>query len=444
MLTGIRLRPANLLFAEIFKDWGATNLPGTRANNGKVELFKFKWTFEEVVKFINEKNPVEVFEISTANINSMIYHEKVFHEVPLKEYYGTNKYKMSYGEIQQTLKSQRIYTSPSLPLKFYQGLKQAMIKDEIVTLPGIDSQPVKLEEFDKFVDFENTHSFLNSVKENHQVYGFASANQVKELFKYTIYEIGAMVVKTEDYRILIDGDGRIFKRNANQNDAFRLINACGIRGFHCTKTDKEKLKSVIAETFVTALIAAQGGFVVFPAVGMGIWGGDPAVYWPAFLEAVIKVGNNYNFDAIIVNPNHQKTKKGPYLGFAGNEFQLIFNQFNEEASKKGDTHTLKCLAKIINLEKSKQCVVQLAHQLKQKFPDKQISLFNASDPDVTLGNHVGEYVNNCPHNTTTEENYTAMGTNGLCFEGITKIHEDPSRLFHVNNEGQCLSRNEFN
>jgi hypothetical protein len=57
------------------------------------------------------------------------------------------------------------------------------------------------------------------------------------------------------------------------------------------------------------------------------------------------------------------------------------------------------------------------------YPDRVVSLLNASDPDVTLGFHVGEYVNNFPHCSTTEENYTAIGTNGLCFEDISGVHE---------------------
>ncbi len=57
-----------------------------------------------------------------------------------------------------------------------------------------------------------------------------------------------------------------------------------------------------------------------------------------------------------------------------------------------------------------------------------LPFFNASDPDVTLGNHVGEYVNNLDHPPTTEENYTALGTNGLCFEYLSSVRSDPNRV----------------
>ena len=75
-------------------------------------------------------------------------------------------------------------------------------------------------------------------------------------------------------------------------------------------------------------------------------------------------------------------------------------------------------------------MLQLAHNLKQVNPNTIVSVVNASDPDVTLGNHVGEYTNNQPHPAaTTEENYTAIGTNGLCFGVITGVDDDPNRCF---------------
>ena len=66
--------------------------------------------------------------------------------------------------------------------------------------------------------------------------------------------------------------------------------------------------------------------------------------------------------------------------------------------------------------------------MKEANPDKTVALFNASDPDVTLGDHVGEYVNNMGSAPTTEENYAAAGTSGLGFEGITRVLEDPKRI----------------
>jgi hypothetical protein len=61
-----------------------------------------------------------------------------------------------------------------------------------------------------------------------------------------------------------------------------------------------------------------------------------------------------------------------------------------------------------------------------------VSIFNASDPDVTLGNHVTEYMNNRPHGApTTEEHYSMMGTNGLCFESITDVHRHPERIIQA-------------
>ena len=91
----------------------------------------------------------------------------------------------------------------------------------------------------------------------------------------------------------------------------------------------------------------------------------------------------------------------------------------------------KCDYRVMNLYSHNKDVLHLARMLKKAYPEKVVSIFNASDPDVTLGYHVGEYVNNCPHTMTTEENYTAICTNGLCFEGITRVHRDPGRTFQV-------------
>jgi hypothetical protein len=182
----------------------------------------------------------------------------------------------------------------------------------------------------------------------------------------------------------------------------------------------------MTENFKTDLIAAENGVAIFPAVGMGIWGGDPDLYWRAFLDAVI---SQENLDVICVNPGHQMTRTGKYTGCRGEEFQTILDEY--KTCYANDPKARIRLEKILNLYESQKDIVQLAHQLKLAYPEKIISLFNASDPDVSLGYHVGEYVNNWPHTITTEENYTAMGSNGLCFEGITDVHSFPNRLLQT-------------
>jgi hypothetical protein len=160
---------------------------------------------------------------------------------------------------------------------------------------------------------------------------------------------------------------------------------------------------------------------------MGVWGGDPDLYWRAFLAAVIRGGAP--FERIFVNPGHQTTRTGgPFNGYSGEEFQIILDETIRRCEASGDHLAVANLRKIVNLFDRKTDVVHLSSQLKAAYPDRIVSLFNASDPDVTLGNHVGEYVNRLGGAPTTEENYTALGTNGLCFEGITGVHADPLRV----------------
>lgn len=248
----------------------------------------------------------------------------------------------------------------------------------------------------------------------------------------TLYQIGSMVVKTEDYRIFADGKGHILERNIGQKDAIRLINACGIRGVHRDETPQKFNKGIMKETFKTALNAAESGISLFPAVGMGVWGGNPDLYWPAFLDAVISSENR--LEAICVNPRHRSLWKDKLTrlkshetgGLDGNEFQIYLDDYKKHYA---DNHeAIFKLNKIVNLYHKKTDLLQLAYNFKKAFPEKIISLFNASDPDVTLGYHVTEYMNNLLHVDTTEENYGALGTSGLLFETITGVHEDPKRL----------------
>jgi hypothetical protein len=336
----------------------------------------------------------------------------------LSQIYGSRTFRISHQEISDTLKSQKIYTSALLPLVFYRGLKDAMKRDQIVTLPGSDAKPKLLKQWKGEVG-----KFLKQVQKDPLRYGFSSEQQFANLASMTLYQIGAMVIKSEDFRILIDGDGRLIERKAGERDAIRLINACGIRGVRSRATPKEHNREIMTQTFRRAFTAAERGMAIFPAVGMGVWGGDPDLYWRAFLDAVVSSADD--LEVIYVNPGHQKTPQGKYAGCNGNEFQTLLHQYRLRYAD--DPQALINLDKIVNLFDSGKDIVQLARQLKKAYPDKIVSLFNASDPDVTLGNHVGEYVNNMPHTLTTEENYTAMGTNGLCFEGITGIHKSQVR-----------------
>lgn len=408
-LTSLSLRPANLFFAKLFEGSGiTTTLPGE-------ELFAFKRPHAEVREYFLKKvteNPHGVVAFSAKGIRTQIHADRITVVNDLSTILGEKTYRISYKEIKTTLESQKIFTSSLLPLPFYRGIKKAMKEEGIVLLPGTDREPLVLKNM--------RMSFLDTVKDNPAAFGFTSENPFEEFLNLTLYQIGSMVVKSEDYHIFLSGSFKIIERNPNENDAIRLINACGIRGIHAPSTPPQYNKKIMTQTFKTALIAAEKGVVVFPAVGMGVWRGDPDLYWTAFLDAVLE--SNDALEKICVNPGHAPSASEKYKGSKGEEFQLILNDY---LLKNG---TNRALRKITNLFETKTDLVQLAYNLKKAFPEKTISLFNASDPDVTLGYHVGEYVNNLPHTYTTEENYTAMGTNGLCFEEITGVHESNDRI----------------
>lgn len=433
-LTGVSIRPSNLFFRALgFK----TTMPGEG-------LFAFKSSSNEIRKEINEKNSQQVVEFSANKLPGKTYMRSSSGEIVVREnvqdladIYGSNTYRISYGEIQEMLQSQKIYMSSLLPMEFYIAFKKASLLDanslHDCTLPGDDHYPVTLSTLP--LNNVNLIKLYQNVKNNPKAYGFASQQEFNTFSEQTLYQIGSMVVKTEDYRIFADGKGHILERNAGQKDAIRLINACGIRGIHSAATPSKFNKNIMKETFRTALNAAENGISLFPAVGMGIWGGNPDLYWPAFFDAVISSENQ--LEAICVNPRHRGIWKNKFTrlqshevgGLDGNEFQTYFDQYKKNYAN--DPIALSKLNKIVNLYDQKTDLLQLAYNLKKIFPEKTISIFNASDPDVTLGYHVTEYMNNLLHADTTEENYGALGSSGLLFETITGVHEDPKRLIQT-------------
>lgn len=429
-LTGVSLRPANLFFQALGLK---TTLPGEG-------LFAFADSHENIKKELLAKDPSQVVEFSAKNIPGETYiriekkgirtREKL---EDLSAIYGSNTYKISYGEIQEMLNSQKIYTTSLLPLKFYMAFKEAFLEDvkslNRATLPdrGVgDDDPVKFSDLDP--KYTSLTKFYENVKNDPEKYGFKSSDEFLEFSEQTIYQIGSMVVKTEDYRIFATGKGQILERNVGQKDAIRLINACGIRGVSSPKTPNKFNSDIMRETFKTALAAAESGITLFPAVGMGVWGGNPDLYWPAFFDAIIDSENQ--LEAICVNPGHRGVwRGGDGNPMVGNEFQIYLDEYKKRYAD--DPTALSKLEKIVNVFDKKTDLLELARNMKNQYPDKIVSIFNASDPDVTLGFHVTEYMNNLLHADTTEENYGAIGSSGLLFETITGVHEDPARLIET-------------
>lgn len=417
-LTGATVRPSNLFFNALLGP-DSTTLPGSG------QLFAFRIPPAQIHDQIANADPAQVVEVTANGHPGAVVSRGALVNIPdLVHLYGDATYRLSYGELQSTLQSQKIYTAPLLPLAFYQALKLAMRNDNIVILPGNDGHPVKLGQLNTPLCAQ----LIAHARDNFGEYGFRDLAEFNSLLDLTLYQLGSLVVKSEDFRILIDHNGKIRERNPGERDAIRLINACGIRGIHSTPEGRIANRTIMTQTFRTALQAAESGYVVFPAVGMGVWGGNPDLYWRAFLDAVVQSGTP--LERIFVNPGHQTTRTGgPFNGYNGQEFQIILNEYRAQNAQ--NPAALANLAKVFDLYDRKTDVVHLSHQLKVAYPDKIVSLFNASDPDVTLGYHVGEYVNNLNHATTTEENYTALGTNGLCFETITGVHQDPARLIQT-------------
>lgn len=421
-------RPSNL-FLDAIKQAGKTvpkvTMPGYSG------LFAFV-NPQEVRNHIFNTSGTNVIEFSAKDLRGQVYRTRVHgpvktsytEMVPLQDAYGSNTYRISYRELQDTLNSQRIYCSPMLPLEFYHKLKASLIQDKHIVLPGKDNNPVLM----KDLSSPACRTLIASAQKNPTAYGFTDAASFNKLLNMTIYQVGAMVVKTEDFRIFTDGNGQILERQPGEQDAICLINACGIRGFR--PTDAKLNSEIMRHTFATALHAAGSGYTVFPAVGMGVWGGDPNVYWNSFLNAVAFGADN--LEQIFINPGHQATPGGSCKGKTGNEFAEFLQTHIERYRDAGNTRAVRNLQKIVNLYEQKTDVLQLARNLKSTYPEKTVSIFNASDPDVTLGNHVTEYMNTVPHHAaTTEEHYSMMGTNLLCFEEITGIHSKEGRILQA-------------
>lgn len=412
ILTAVSLRPANFFFDALGVE---TTLPGS----GKLFAHTAPMATAERIRSLKDDEEI-VFSAQGKKVQL----KPGKHPSPpldATEVYGNATYRLSGKEIKETLESQQIYLSPSMPKAFYTGLKRAMIEDGWVTLPGNEG---------------NMHTVKGLAKGRGKVAAFLklTAKNNPEFYakiqSLTLYELGSMVVKRENFHVFVDGNGKILERNADSNDHLRLISACGIRGFSVTKTSKDELRMIMKETFKTALEASESGFVLFPAVGMGVWGGDPHVYWPAFIEAVLE--SERGFDQIFVNPGHKPTGPGyRSKNFAGAWNGDEFKHFMSLYAAHPRFARLQMIQDLSAPGSTGKDLVQLGRELKREFPDKIVSIFNASDPDVTLGNHVGEYVNNWPHTNTTEENFTALGTNGLCFEQITGVHQHPDRILEI-------------
>ena len=419
-LTDLYIRPANLFFE-------ALGLKTTMPGSGK--LFKFMKPLDQVRDFIETAPNEKVISITAKGKQSKVEGKGV---VNLEDYLGNNTYRLSIGEIKEMLQSQKVYVSPLISKKFYLALKQAMDKDEMCILPGHDHHPVTLGALSKSAEHPSVQECLNSASKNPSAYGFVNNGKMlsfEALSSLTIYQIGAMIVKTEDYHSFVQDGYEISERNVGDKDQIHLISACGIRGFfrsqHIKGNSNHEIDMLIMkETLKTAMHSiGDGGYFVLPAIGMGVWRGTPEVYWTSFFDAVAQ--SKIDLSKILVSPGHQTTRNGKYRGYQGEEFGLMLRDYQKRFPDN------KNLARVENLYSKKTDVLLCAKKLKLQFPDKIVGLLNASDPDVTLGYHVGEYVNNISHPSTTEENYGAAGSSCLNFEKMTRVLQNGARVIQM-------------
>lgn len=430
-LTDLSVRPMNLFHEALFGRSDRTTLPGG-------ELFRYTIPNEDVRHHIMTMDDDQVIEFSAQGKQATLYQRggrKLNNAgtVELETYLGDATFRISARELKRTLESQRVHITPLISKQFYLLLKRALYQDNVVVLPGNERDMYTMQRLLGSDAHPNTKQFLEIVRANPTGYGFVDDGKMlsfDQLMGLTLYQLGSMVFKTEDYHSFVGNGLKVREREVGARDEINLISACGIRGFGTRETRQvagntkhEMDRLIMKETFRGSLQAAEHGYAVFPAVGMGVWGGDPDVYWRAFLDAVLD--SDDMLEHIFVNPGHQVTRYGKYKNSKGEEFEKILNEYR---AKNPDNPRLK---KIVNLYGEKTDLLLLAQNLKTQNPDKRVSLFNASDPDVTLGAHVTEYANNLCHASTTEENYACAGTSSLGFEKITGVIDDPERVLTV-------------
>lgn len=381
--------PKNLFFEVLLKD---TRI--YREDCSQEKYFCFNQTPQAIHTYCkkkHEREPDMIVSLTAKNKEGEFSYHNENWEFParrmriirdLSEVYGDKVYKISLQEIVQDLDSQKTHLSSMLPQKFYEELIKRMneFKDG---LPKNCKSDSKLSELIK--NETSVGTFLKEVEAKPAEFGFASVDAFREFLDFKICQISWMVVKSEEYRVFINGDGKIKAREPGQRDSIRLISACG--DTHAKKTEADK--TILTEIYKAAFQAIENGIVAFsPMSRRGNY--DPELYWEIFFDAL--VNSNVTFDKIFVNPRHVPHHEGKYKGLRGEEFQKILGDYLTKY--KNNKNILEKLNKIVNLFDTSQDIFQLAHNLKVAFPEKTVSLFNITDPELTLGFEVEENIRN--------------------------------------------------
>jgi hypothetical protein len=379
-------RPANFFFA----DMGLRVTPPSRTP----ELFAITDIDTSELKLLR-KNTVSAKASAWDFTQFCVPYKNMFNKtgcnmvnVAERDVYGPGEFKLSCEEIMDIINDQNIYLCPSLSYDDYINLK-VLLKDYITI-------------------YEDKNSPISGYKLNIGV-------------QLQPYDFGTMVVKKDNFWVFVDDDGHIMNRDPGSKDCLKLISACGIRSFARSFGDGsgfQKICNLMYDTFQTIFKACgKDSVLVMSAIGMGVWKGRGVCYWRSFLHAVMRA--KIIPKAILINPAHQPhfhddvfkdlQYTAPKTPENGEEFKEYLELFWDRIRNPN-------LKRIRIMDKD---IVSVARNLRSSLDQTiDVCILNASDPDVTLGNHVGEYVNNVPHTSTTEENFAAIGTSGLCWEWL--------------------------
>lgn len=417
-LTGLDSRPANLLLNAVYgKD--ATTKPGKA-------VFKYNDP-QQSLDELSQKNDSQKFVINFAQAENRTVKLKVgnghghdTYTASPKEVFGANEFNITAGEVKEILDSAKIYTASILPPKFFYEVKAILDKSPNRFL--VDKKARKIPALNEITELK---PLLQKVQQNPQAYGFADENAFQYVARLDLYHIGSLVVKTEKLHVLVNDEYKLKQREVGTDTAINLISACGIRpGAKGSDKEDDNYSYVVAvEMFKSILIAASQkphATIVMPAIGLGVWAandhqaarGAAEFYWGAFNEALESVDDKGNIENIVVNPDGRDQSSREVFEY----IQASENNFGLWAKVK---------------TASGKDILRIADNYKEENPSANVFLVNASDPDVTLGKHVGEYVNNFPHNHTTEENFAACTTSLLCDQEMTRIMEHHERIFGI-------------
>lgn len=423
-LTDLDVRPNNLFYSALFGNQFTTK------HHWETYFLEFNEPLNEIKSYIFSLPDTQVISVSAKGCRANLYNKNsggnAVKEVDLSTYLGTKTCEISVKEIKEMLNSQRIFVSKLIPKKFYLGLKEVIDQQKWSGIGGRDNNPRIVSDLAKRPAFKK---FFENVKSDPSKYGFVNDGVMlpfSQVLHLSVFQIGAMVVKSDDYHCLIGEGFEIRDRKVGQKDALMQISASGIRGFFNSLQTPENANhqldyKIMMHTFQTMIKAAgKNAHLIMPALGMGVWRGLPEIYWNSFLDAVAKSGSD--LETIFVNPRHQTTTQGLYQGSAGEEFAKILEEYKKRYPQNAN------LNKIVNLYNEESDLLLLAQNLKAAHPQHTVALVNASDPEVTLGVvGPGEYANDLCHAQTTEENF-AVAAATLGFEELTGVLKDPKRV----------------